>query len=88
MPYTSGTTGRPKGVRRGPMAEEARQRMMAVTCAAYGVEPGMRGLLSAPLYHSAPNVYALSSMLVAELLVLEPAFRCGAHARPGRASSR
>jgi long-chain acyl-CoA synthetase len=74
MPYTSGTTGRPKGVRRIVTTDEDRRRMMAVTCAAYGVEPGMRGLVSAPLYHSAPNVYSLYSMLVAELLVLEPRF--------------
>ena len=74
IPYTSGTTGRPKGVRRTVTSGEVRQRMMGVTCAAYGVEPGMRGLLSAPLYHSAPNVYSLYSMLVAELLVLEPRF--------------
>lgn len=74
MPYTSGTTGRPKGVRRAETTDEARRRMMELACAAYGVEPGMRGLVSAPLYHSAPNVYSLSAMLVADLLVVEPRF--------------
>jgi long-chain acyl-CoA synthetase len=37
MFYTSGTTGRPKGILR--------------------VEPGMRALVNAPMYHSAPNSY-------------------------------
>ena len=78
MPYTSGTTGRPKGVRRiPPPAEQAplvealnREGMKAV----HGLEPGMRALLSAPLYHSAPNGYAVQAMLNGELLVLEEKF--------------
>jgi long-chain acyl-CoA synthetase len=41
---------------------------------ALGVEPRMRCLLSAPLYHSAPNMYATQALLNGELLVLEPRF--------------
>ncbi len=78
MPYTSGTTGRAKGVRRlAPTAEEAatmdalnREGMARV----HGVAPGMRSLLSAPLYHSAPSGYSVQAMLHGELLVLEPKF--------------
>ena len=40
----------------------------------HGIEPGMRALVSAPLYHSAPNSYALHAMLNGELLVLEEKF--------------
>jgi len=63
MPYTSGTSGRAKGVRRippppeqAPLVEALNREGMAL---AHGIEPGMRALLSAPLYHSAPNGYAL-----------------------------
>ena len=34
----------------------------------------MRALLSAPLYHSAPNLYGVQTLLAGELLVLEPRF--------------
>ncbi|HUG78226.1 MAG TPA: AMP-binding protein [Burkholderiales bacterium] len=74
MPYTSGTTGRAKGVRR--LAPEPRQveAMAALVASVLGIEPGMRALLSAPLYHSAPAGYALYSMLSGELLALEERF--------------
>jgi long-chain acyl-CoA synthetase len=39
-----------------------------------GIEPAMRTLLSAPLYHSAPNTYALHAFLEGEVLFLEPRF--------------
>jgi long-chain acyl-CoA synthetase len=78
MGYTSGTTGRPKGVRRAavPLGElEARQaEMRAVVRAAYGIEDGCRALVSAPLYHSAPASIAQSALLIGERLVLAPRF--------------
>jgi long-chain acyl-CoA synthetase len=78
MPYTSGTTGRAKGVRRlTPPPAEAdvidalnREGIRAV----HGIDPGMRALLSAPLYHSAPNGYGLQVMLNGSFLVLEERF--------------
>ncbi len=74
MFYTSGTTGRPKGIVRQPMtpaqvAANAEMRRMA-----YGAKPGMRALLSAPWYHSAPNSYALGIAQDDGLLVVEERF--------------
>jgi len=79
MPYTSGTTGRPKGVRRAPVPLEGAERMAELSREArykgFGIEPGMRALLPGPLYHSAPNLYATQTLLLEDaLLVLEPRF--------------
>jgi long-chain acyl-CoA synthetase len=59
MFYTSGTTGRPKGIVRQPMTAAQVAANVSMRRQAYGTEPGMRALLSAPWYHSAPNSYAL-----------------------------
>jgi long-chain acyl-CoA synthetase len=78
MPYTSGTTGRPKGIRRfSPSPEQAAISAKALADnvrLVYGMEPGARCLLSAPLYHSAPNMYALQAMLLGAHLYLESRF--------------
>ncbi|MCD0504377.1 AMP-binding protein, partial [Bordetella petrii] len=62
MAYTSGTTGRPKGVVRQPFAldelADRQARMAAVVEQAYGLRDGCRALLPAPIYHSAPSVFA------------------------------
>ena len=59
MFYTSGTTGRPKGIVRQPMGAEQAVAAAAMRRLAYGVDADMRALLNAPWYHSAPNGYAL-----------------------------
>ncbi|MEZ2746780.1 AMP-binding protein [Halopseudomonas bauzanensis] len=78
MAYTSGTTGRPKGVKRLPPApgeaELARQRMGEMVEAAWGIRPGVRALVSAPLYHSAPGSFTQQALQQAETLVLMPRF--------------
>ena len=78
MGYTSGTTGRPKGVRRLPVPPErqATQRaaMAEVVAATFGTVPGCRALVSAPLYHSAPSVFAQNALAAGELLLVEPRF--------------
>jgi fatty-acyl-CoA synthase len=64
MLYSSGTTGRPKGVRK-PLSgaalgdPSARSVQTAGALAHYGLGPGSVYLSPAPLYHSAPLVYSM-----------------------------
>jgi long-chain acyl-CoA synthetase len=76
MFYTSGTTGRPKGVRRQPMQLEqmaAAQRVSAIT---YGVKPNEDQvvLMNGPMYHSAPSSYGMLAFRHRCKIVLEPRF--------------
>jgi long-chain acyl-CoA synthetase len=57
--YTSGTTGMPKGVLRSPSTPEERAQIAAAVMQFFGMQPGMRTLIPAPMYHTAPNVHAL-----------------------------
>ncbi|MGH2863855.1 MAG: AMP-binding protein [Solirubrobacteraceae bacterium] len=61
--YTSGTTGRPKGVVRTPPTESQREAMSALLDEIFGLAPGERTVIPAPMYHSAPNVYALAAAI-------------------------
>lgn len=72
--YTSGTTGKPKGVRRNPPTAEQRRRLDAMREQVYGLRQGIRLLVPAPLYHAAPNVFAMAGAKVADRLVLMPKF--------------
>jgi long-chain acyl-CoA synthetase len=74
MFYTSGTTGRPKGIVRDAMTPEQQAASLALRRLAYGIEPGMKALLNAPIYHSAPNSYALGVAQAGGTLVLEERF--------------
>ncbi len=74
MFFTSGTTGRPKGIVRAPMTPAQQQASATMRRMAYGAEPGMRALLSAPWYHSAPNGYALGMLQEGATLVVEERF--------------
>ena len=76
MFYTSGTTGRPKGVLRHPMPPEqmvAAERVSAIT---YGVKPNDDQiiLMNGPMYHSAPNSYGMLAFRHGCTIVLEPRF--------------
>ena len=74
MVYTSGTTGLPKGIRREPPTPEQLALLAERSRVALGVAPGMRALMSAPLYHSAPAAYAVQAALGDAHLVIEPKF--------------
>jgi len=74
MAYTSGTTGRPKGVHRQPLTLEQQVLSAQVPKEALGIYPGVRSLVSAPLYHSAPSSFAQQSLLQGALMVLEEKF--------------
>lgn len=74
MAYTSGTTGRPKGVRREVMTPELAERANENLKMGFGIEPGMRTVVVTPLYHSAPGVQALYSTLTGDLVVIESRF--------------
>jgi long-chain acyl-CoA synthetase len=74
MIYTSGTTGRPKGVRRRPLTPDLEARMADYRERIYGLTPGVRVMVPGPLYHSAPNAFALRAARVASLIALMPRF--------------
>ncbi|CAN5335859.1 acyl-CoA synthetase [soil metagenome] len=74
MIYTSGTTGQPKGVRRDAPTPAQATSDEAMRARVYGLKPGVRALLPGPLYHSAPNVFALRAGRLGEALFLMPRF--------------
>jgi len=61
--YTSGTTGRPKGVVRMPATDEQREAAQAMLGEIFQLAPDERTVIPAPMYHTAPNVYALSAAI-------------------------
>ena len=77
MLYSSGTTGRPKGIRKPlpgtPMGDPTAPAVqIAMGQAEKGVGPGKVFLLPAPLYHSAPLLGSLSAhRLGATVVVME-----------------
>lgn len=76
MFYTSGTTGRPKGVRRQAMRPEQAAAAERVGGLTYGVKPNEDQiiLMNGPMYHSAPNSYGMLAFRHGCTIVLEPRF--------------
>jgi 2-furoate---CoA ligase len=69
--YTSGTTGRPKGVPRSHRAERAAGISQVVQ---HGLRPGHRTLGAMPLYHTMGIHSLLAASLVAGCYVAQPAW--------------
>ena len=61
--YTSGTTGRPKGVVRAQPTESQREQAQAMLAEIFKLAPQERTVIPAPMYHTAPNVYALAAAI-------------------------
>ncbi len=74
MIYTSGTTGQPKGVRRNAPTPSQTAWNETMRARIYGLKPGVRALLPGPLYHSAPNAFALRAGRLGGALFLMPRF--------------
>jgi long-chain acyl-CoA synthetase len=74
MFYTSGTTGQPKGIVRDAMSPAHAAAMVELRRMAYGIAPGVRAVLNAPWYHSAPNSYALCMVMAGSTLYIEERF--------------
>lgn len=74
MIYTSGTTGRQKGVRRQPSTPEQHERTIRTANQVMGIAPNVRSIIPAPMYHSAPNFYAVMSTIVGGFTVIMSRF--------------
>jgi long-chain acyl-CoA synthetase len=72
--YTSGTTGRPKGVVRTPATDAQREEMQALLGEIFQLGEQERTVIPAPMYHTAPNVYALASAIRGMDMTIMPGF--------------
>lgn len=71
MFYTSGTTGRPKGVRRAVQSSVAEQfRALAAAGTILGLDGAGPHLVTGPLYHAAPLGFAVMDLMNGAPLVL------------------
>jgi acyl-CoA synthetase (AMP-forming)/AMP-acid ligase II len=74
MHYTSGTTGRRKGVWSGVLADDDARALAAEELALWGFAPGDRHLVLSPLHHSAPLRFATHTLLAGGDVVLPGPF--------------
>ncbi|MCW2705405.1 MAG: AMP-dependent Acyl-CoA synthetase and ligase [Blastococcus sp.] len=74
MHYTSGTTGRRKGVWSGVLAEDDARRLAAEEMELWGFGPADRHLVLSPLHHSAPLRFAIHTLLAGGEVLLPGPF--------------
>ncbi|MFD2089965.1 class I adenylate-forming enzyme family protein [Blastococcus deserti] len=77
MHYTSGTTGRRKGVWSGVLAEQDASALAAEEIELWGFGPGDRHLVLSPLHHSAPLRFAVHTLLAGGTVLLPGPFAVG-----------
>jgi len=63
MHYTSGTTGRRKGVWSGVLDADAALQLWGEECELWGFQPADVHVVMSPLYHSAPLRFAIGTLL-------------------------
>ena len=85
MHYTSGTTGRPKGVWSGVLSELDATRMASEERELWGFETTDLHLVCAPLCHSAPVRFAVGTLLAGGAVLLPGKFDAVAAAEAIRA---
>lgn len=74
MHYTSGTTGRRKGVWSGVLAEDDARALAAEEIELWGLGPGDRHLVLSPLHHSAPLRFSVHTLLAGGEVLLPGPF--------------
>jgi acyl-CoA synthetase (AMP-forming)/AMP-acid ligase II len=74
MHYTSGTTGRRKGVWSGVLAEDDARALAAEEIELWGFGPDDRHLVLSPLHHSAPLRFAVHTLLAGGEVLLPGPF--------------
>ncbi len=81
--YTSGTTGRPKGVKRPPPTPERAEAANAMLAWSYGYTDHVQGrrrpdeiitAVAGPIYHAAPNAHSNFSIRIGANVVVTPRF--------------
>ena len=72
--YTSGTTGRPKGVKRFALNPEDARKFSELSEQWFGLRAGIRTVMAAPMYHSAPILYARGVLRSGGSIILMPRF--------------
>ncbi|MEU5211120.1 AMP-binding protein [Streptomyces sp. NPDC020742] len=72
--YSSGTTGRPKGVLREPVSADRLETAVELFLEYFAVAPGGRTLIPAPLYHASPSQHAVLALAAGLDVTLMPHF--------------
>ncbi len=78
MHYTSGTTGRPKGVWSGVLEESGADALLREEADLWGFCEGDVHLVCAPMHHSAPVRFAAGTLMAGGEVIILPRFDPGA----------